>query len=94
MQTFASVNSTVPPLSRAYCWKRLRIVYLTGSGLRSTTAQRAVSFARWFALDPVEEDAAEAEQPDDDQHEDRHDERELGHRHAVLAPEVSSSSHR
>ena len=24
-------------------------VYLTGSGLRSTTAQRAVSFARWFA---------------------------------------------
>ena len=42
-------------------------------------------------LDPVEEDAAEAEEPGDDDHEDREDQRELGHRYAVLAPELQSS---
>ena len=43
MQTFTSLaNSTVDSCAACCC-------RLTGYGLRSTTAQRAVSLAMWFA---------------------------------------------
>ena len=46
MQTFASLLNSTVALSRSVLLQRLgRAV----TGLRSTTAQRAVSFARWFA---------------------------------------------
>ena len=90
MQTLTSfLNSTVPA-SRACLLEGLaRCVRVpVDDGPARGLARQVVR------LDPVEEDAPEGEEPDDDEDEHGQDERELGHRHAVVASQVDSSHRR
>ena len=69
--------------------QRLRAVWVAVDDGPSCGLVRQV-----VGLDPVEEDAPEGEEAYDDKHEDGQDERELGHRDAVLSLQIHSSHRR